>query len=345
MGRKKGKGRHKSSSDVQVGLSAKARRAQSRKGVASPTYGHAGLWWESARPKTLWAGFAPVLIGCAIAWADKGFHGSTAFFCLLLGISVQIGTNYSNDYYDFIKGSDTEERKGPRRATASGLVKPGEMLRASWVCFAITIMSGTILAVMARVPMDLRWIILVGTVICVLCGIAYTGGPFPIGYNGLGDLFAFFFFGPVAVIGTYWMQVGALPQKVILASLAPGLFATALLAVNNLRDTDTDKKSGKRTLAVLLGKGFARIEYISCAGVGCLLPIVYARMENSVWPLLALATVFLAVSAIGKLTNQADANQLNQVLATTGKMELLYALLFSLGVALSVIKPLPLLPQ
>jgi len=212
------------------------------------------IWTEAARPKTLWAAVAPIAMASAMAWRDGGFDALTAVVCLITAMLLQVGTNFCNDYADFAKGTDTAERTGPVRATAAGWVKPETMKRATVLTFG--------LAALVSLPLVLRggWMLAPLMLAAIASGILYTAGPKPLGYLGLGDLFVFVFFVPVAVAGTYYVQTLRLSEAPLVAGVAPGLLSVAILVVNNLRDIEGDARSGKRTLAVRLGPTFARWE-------------------------------------------------------------------------------------
>jgi 1,4-dihydroxy-2-naphthoate polyprenyltransferase len=283
-------------------------------------------WILAARPKTLWAAIAPVLIGTALAIDDGRFHFLSALVALVGAILIQIGTNFANDYYDYIKGSDTKERLGPTRATAAGLVKPDSMKRAFIFVFAVAAILGSYLVYRAGMP-----IVIIGG-LSILFAITYTAGPFPLGYNGLGDIFVFIFFGLVAVGGTYYVQAQEIKTIVIAAGIAPGLFSTAILTVNNLRDINQDKDAGKKTLAVRWGTGFAKTEYIFCIVGACLMPLVLVYVaRDHYYSLFSAATLFLAVPFLKIIIGERPSTKFNAVLAQTGKMLLLYSLLFSVG--------------
>ncbi|MHC5180249.1 MAG: 1,4-dihydroxy-2-naphthoate polyprenyltransferase, partial [Planctomycetota bacterium] len=226
------------------------------------------IWIDSTRPKTLPAAVGPVLIGAALAFDAGGLHVITLLTTLAAAVLIQIGTNLSNDYFDYVKGADTEGRTGPVRATQAGLVSPAAMLAASVAVFGLAAVLGLYLVFRGG------WPILVIGVLSILCGVLYTAGPWPLGYLGLGEIFVLVFFGPVAAGGTYYLQAGSINTVVIVAGLAPGLISTAILAVNNLRDRHTDKLTGKKTLAVRFGKRFGVFEYISCLIMASLVPIV-----------------------------------------------------------------------
>ena len=206
------------------------------------------VWLSAIRPKTLGAAVSPILIGTTMAFADGKGHALAALAALLGALLIQIGTNFSNDYYDYIKGADTEERLGPVRVTQSGQVRPKTMLRNFVMVFGLATLVGIYLVFRGGWP-----VVIIG-ILSIASGILYTGGPWPLGYLGLGDLFVLIFFGPVAVAGTFYVQALEITPVVIFAGLGPGLLATALLAVNNLRDEPTDKKVGKLTLAVRFGQ-------------------------------------------------------------------------------------------
>ena len=283
-------------------------------------------WIIAARPKTLWAAVSPVIIGTAIAFDDGKFHFLSAFIALLGAILLQIGTNYANDYYDYIKGSDTKERLGPTRATAAGLVRPQSMKRAFILVFALAAILGSYLIYRAGLP-----VVVIG-VLSILFAITYTAGPFPLGYNGLGDIFVFIFFGLVAVGGTYYVQALEINSTVVLAGIAPGLFSTAILTVNNLRDIHQDKESGKKTLAVRFGVRFARAEYLLCFAGACLMPVVLVFItRNHFYSLFSIATILMALPSFKIILKEQPSKKFNSVLAQTGKMLLLFSILFSVG--------------
>ena len=284
------------------------------------------IWILASRPKTLWAGFSPVLIGTAMAFDDGVFHLPSAMICLFAATIIQIGTNFANDYYDFLKGADTEKRRGPTRVTQAGLVAPREMKMAFLGMMSLVAISG--LCLFARAG----WPILAIAVASIISGILYTGGPFPLGYRGLGDVFVLVFFGPIAVGGTYYVQALDINSTVLIAGLAPGLLSTAILTVNNLRDIHEDKLAHKYTLAVLFGPTFAKMEYVILITLACFIPFFLLIVTNGH----GLATIagviaILAIKPISAVLSDSDASQLNQVLATTGKLVFIYSLLFSIG--------------
>jgi 1,4-dihydroxy-2-naphthoate octaprenyltransferase len=284
------------------------------------------IWKEASRPKTLWAAVAPVIIGTSMAYGDGKFHPIAAFISLLAAILIQIGTNYANDYFDFMNGADTKERIGPTRATEAGLIKPQTMRRAFILAFALAFVIGLYLIWRAG------WPILIIGILSIISGILYTAGPYPLGYRGLGDIFVLIFFGPVAVGGTYYVQALEITTPVIIAGLSPGLISTALLTVNNLRDFHSDGKAGKKTLAVRFGVFFTRIEYIVSIVVACSVPAVLIVINPDHPYVLAAMSVFIfALPSIRAVLFDEISPRLNKVLADTGKMLLIYSIIFSLG--------------
>jgi len=212
-------------------------------------------WLLASRPKTLPAALVPVMVGSALAERDGAFQWQASALCLGFALLVQIGTNFANDYFDFLRGADSPERVGPKRAVAAGLVSPRAMLVATLLVFCAAFVVGLGLVCFGG------WGLLPLGVVCIACGLAYTGGPYPLAYNGLGDVFVFLFFGLVAVATTYFVQAGSPGLDVWLAASAIGLLSTNLLVANNYRDRDGDGRVGKRTLVVILGERAARIQY------------------------------------------------------------------------------------
>jgi 1,4-dihydroxy-2-naphthoate octaprenyltransferase len=285
------------------------------------------LWFMAARPRTLPAALAPILIGTALAFGSGKMNPWAALACLVGALLLQIGTNLANDYFDFVKGADTADRIGPTRVTQAGLIAPKVVRNAFLLTFALVALPGAYLMYLGG------WPVLVVGILSVLSGIAYTGGPFPLGYNGLGDLFVFIFFGLVAVSGTFYVQTGLLPPEVILAAVGPGLLSTAILVVNNLRDMKTDAVTGKRTLAVRFGAGFVRTEYLLCILGAALIPLLLLVVSPTPHPGALAALLFLipAVGPVRKVMAMEADPRLNPVLGETGKLLLIYSLLFSLG--------------
>ena len=287
--------------------------------------GAVSVWFLAARPKTLWASIAPVVVGTAMAFGDGGFHATAALVALACSVLIQVATNFANDLFDYQKGADTEARQGPLRVTQAGLVTPGMMKRGIVVVLLLTLLGGLYLIWRGGWPA-----VFIG-VFSVACGMLYTGGPRPLGYMGLGDLFVLVFFGPVAVAGTYYVQALTVDATVVVAGLAPGLLSVAILAVNNLRDVDEDRRTGKRTLAVRLGPGFARGEYIAAVVAACLLPfLLYLASGRHPYSVATVAVLVVALPAFRRLF-ASEGPLLNPVLAYTARLLLLYSAVFSVG--------------
>ena len=286
------------------------------------------IWLDAARPRTLPSAVDPVLVGTALAWSENSQDLAAAALCLGFALLIQIGTNFANDYYDFMKGADTAARVGPRRAVAAGLVSPAVMRRAMWTVFAIAFVCG-----LGLLAWGGPWLLVIG-VASILCGIAYTGGPFPLGYHGLGDLFVFLFFGLVAVGATYFVQAGSFSSDALLAGVPIGLLAANILVVNNYRDVETDEMAGKRTLAVRFGRGAARVQHVLSLLTAFLVPMWFAVHERNLWMLLPLFAVPMGVSHVRRLQRSTTPRELIQLLGDTGKLLAIFALLFSAGFVL-----------
>jgi len=281
----------------------------------------------AARPRTLGASIAPVLMGTAMAFKDGGFHAPTALATMLCAILIQIEANYANDYFDFLKGADTEARLGPTRATAAGLVTPKQMRNATLIVLGLSLLLGLYLAWRGGWP-----IVTIG-VLSVIFAALYTGGPYPLGYLGLGEVFVLIFFGPVAVGGTYYVQTLEWRLLPTLAGLAPGLISCAILAVNNLRDIDEDRRTGKRTLAARFGVTFARSEYRICLASGMIaVPALLYFLSERRFPVVLLCGVALLISlpTVRRVTRETGP-ALNECLASTGKLLLIFSILFSIA--------------
>lgn len=236
-------------------------------------------WVEAARPKTLLAAVIPVMVGTALAAAHRSADYGKAAICLLFALLVQIGTNFANDYFDFVKGTDTAGRVGPRRAVAAGLIAPRTMLRATGLVLGVAFAVGLLLV------REGGWILLPIGVGSILCALAYTGGPFPLGYHGLGDVFVFLFFGLVAVDTTFYVQAGGLAPDATACAAAIGLLAANILVVNNYRDAETDALAGKKTLVVRFGRKFALWQYALSHIVALLCPLALL-LHGYHWPVL-----------------------------------------------------------
>ncbi len=285
------------------------------------------IWLAAARPKTLPAAVAPVLVGSALAWRDGAFIGLAALSCLIFALLIQVGTNFANDYYDFVQGADTAERVGPKRAVAAGWVGPPVMKRAMIAVFAVAFVAG-----LSLLPYG-GWPLLVVGVASIVCGVAYTGGPFPLGYHGLGDLFVFLFFGLVAVCTTYFVQAGTVSAAAGLTATGVGLLAANILVVNNYRDVETDAKAGKRTLVVRWGRRCARWQFGVSHAVALAVPLLLVGIEGTGHWLPALLVLFvLAPVALRQMTDlqrMSAPSDLIQLLGRTGRYVAVYALLLS----------------
>ncbi len=271
------------------------------------------------RPKTLAASIAPVVIGGSMGGLE---HLPSLFACLLFALLIQVGTNLTNDYCDFFKGADTEERIGPTRVMQAGLVNAETLQKAITAVFLAAFVVGFFLTLRGG------WQMMLITILSITSGILYTAGPLSLGYLGLGDLFVLIFFGPVAVAGTYYLQRLEISYEAIANGFAVGLISTAILAVNNLRDIEGDAKCGKRTLAVRFGRGFVRMEYLACFVIACAIPFY---VSTSLLPAL---TLLFAIPTIRTVFTTRDGPALNNALTVTGKLLLLYTILFSIGIYL-----------
>jgi len=290
------------------------------------------IWLMAARPRTLPAAAAPVLVGTALAGTLGTFKPLTFAATLLGALFIQIGTNLSNDYSDARRGADTEDRLGPVRVTAGGLVPPRQVLIATYVAFGLAVLVGAYLIVTAG------WQLLLVGVASILAGVLYTGGPRPYGYEGLGELFVFLFFGVVAVTGTYFCQREELTWESFVLAVPVGLLAAALLMVNNTRDLETDRRAGKRTLAVRLGRPRARNVYaamVYLAFATAPLAWVLGGRGLSAWLLLPWLAVPLAAPVVRIVRNRVDGPALNGALARTGMLQLVFCVLLSVGLLLS----------
>ena len=298
-------------------------------------------WLMAARPQTLPAAAAPVLVGTGLAVRAGVFAPVPAAVALVGALLLQIGTNFANDYYDAVRGADTDDREGFTRVTAGGLIEPAEVKRAMYATFALAIVVGTSLVYVGGVP-----ILIIGLA-SVVAGITYTGGPLPYGYRGLGDLFVFVFFGLVAVAGTYyvqavggvvgpfplWIPEGTVPVAAIVAGLPAAGLSTAILVVNNIRDRRTDAATGKRTLAVVLGYRASRIEWSALVGLAYAIPVVFWLDGYGTLVLLPLISAPLAIRLGATVWTRSDGAALNPALERTGKLLFAHSALFAAGLA------------
>ena len=284
-------------------------------------------WLAAIRPATLTAALGPVAVGTGLAAADGKLDVLPALAALVGAMLIQIGTNLFNDWADFEKGADTEERLGPARAVQRGWLSGRQVLSGAIMSFALAIAVGIYLVVHAG-----PWLVAIGLV-SVLCGFAYTGGPAPLAYTGMGDIFVLGFFGVVAVSGTYFVQALTLTPHVVIASLAVGALATAILVVNNLRDRHTDARAGKRTLVVRFGERFGRGEYITLVAAAYAVPLSMFALTGQTGWLLPLLSVPLAVHRVRQML-RTDGRALNAELGATAQLGLLFNGLLAAGVLL-----------
>lgn len=286
-------------------------------------------WRLAIRPKTLPAAAAPVLVGTAVAISEGHFRLVPALAALVGALLLQIGSNLANDLFDYKKGADTTERLGPLRVTQAGLLSPRQVGMGAGLVFGMAALVGLYLTLIGG------WPILLLGLLAILSAVAYTGGPFPLGYHGLGELFVFIFFGLVAVCGTYYVQVLAVSATAWWSAVPVGLLASAILVVNNLRDIASDRAVGKRTLAVRLGVRGARIEYLVLLGAAYLIPLlIWALGSAKGWVLLSWLSLLVARRPVEWVLGQ-EGRILNRALAGTARLELVFALLLSAGLILS----------
>jgi 1,4-dihydroxy-2-naphthoate octaprenyltransferase len=279
------------------------------------------IWLEASRPKTLIASISPALIGTMLAWKTGSFSFFIFLFTLLTGVAIQIGTNFANDYFDFLKGADTSKRKGPRRVTQAGLIPLPVMKKAILLAFSaaavfsgyLTFQGGPVIALLA--------------LLYIALSLAYTAGPFPLAYLGLGDFFVICFYGPVATLITYYLQAHTFPSYVAVLGFCPGLVSTAILTANNLRDVEEDRQCNKKTLSVRFGETFSRLEYTLCLLLGFSIPSFYGYYL----PLLLLIPAFIPIKAIWTFQ---DKRLLNVPFAQTGKLLVLFTLLLAISIGL-----------
>lgn len=277
------------------------------------------LWLEAARPKTLVLSIAPVLIGTSYGYYKGSFNLLILFVTLLSSLLIQIGTNLANDYFDFIKGADTSERKGPRRMTESGLISVAHMKLATFLTFSLvailsiymTYIGGPIFTLLAALS--------------IACGIFYTGGPKPLGYLGLGEFFVLLFFGPIATASAAYLQTLSFSWEAVLLGFTPGLLSSSVLVINNYRDIDEDRKANKKTLAVRFGPLFSKIEYTAFILLGCLLPLAYGWWLSA----FALIPAFIPIKALWRGSGRGQ--ELLPIFGQTAQICLLASALLAFG--------------
>lgn len=280
-------------------------------------------WVEAARPKTLPASLSPVLLACVLAWSEGYFRAVPAVLCLGVALLAQIASNFANDYFDFKKGADTEERLGPERAVAQGWITPKAMLRATFLTLGLACLCGCMLLFYAG------WELIPVGIAIALCVLAYSAGPFPLAYNGLGDVCVVLFYGVIPVCFTYYVQADHFSLLAFLLSLSLGLLSTNILVVNNYRDYEQDKAAGKRTTVVLFGRRFGRVLYL-VNGIIAFLLAIPLLFEAPTWILLLFAAFFALFFITWKELYRFEGRALNKTLAHTARNVLLFTLLLSL---------------
>ena len=286
-------------------------------------------WLEASRPKTLPAAVIPVMVGTALAAAHGAADYVNAAICLAFALLVQIGTNFANDYFDYVQGADTPARVGPRRAVAAGLIAPRTMLAATWLVLGLAFAVGLLLV------REGGWVLLPIGIVSIVCAIVYTGGPFPLGYNGLGDVFVFIFFGLVAVCATFYVQAGHVAPDVISCAAAIGLLAANILVANNYRDAETDARAGKKTLVVRFGRKFAVWQYGLSHLVALLCPVALMMTGGYRWPvLLPLVLTPLAMRLTHRLMASCDPTEQIALLGRTAGYLAVFGVLLSVGVVI-----------
>jgi len=289
----------------------------------------ARIWLMAARPRTLPAAVAPVLVGTALAGHAHVFHPLRFVAAMAGALLIQVGTNLSNDYSDARRGADAEDRLGPVRVTAGGLVPPRQVLIATYLTFGAAVLAGAYLIAVAG------WVLLAIGAASILAGVAYTGGPRPYGYEGLGELFVFLFFGVVAVAGSYYVQTRELEWEAFALAVPVGLLAAAILVVNNVRDIDSDRRAGKRTLAVRLGRPRARALYALALALAYLTTAAIAAASYGLWLLAPWLTLPLAARPLAAVLGRSDGPSLNRALGATGQLQLAFCALLSAALLLS----------
>lgn len=283
------------------------------------------IWWMAARPKTLPAAAAPVIAATALVAVDGRLSIGPAVACLMTALLLQIAANLANDVFDFQRGADTSERLGPTRVTQAGLLSPGMVRTGMWVCFILAGLLGLYVALASGWP-----ILLVG-IAAVWAALAYSGGPLPYGYYGLGEVGVFLFFGLAAVCGTYYAQATTVNTSVLLLSTSMGFLSTAILVVNNLRDIHTDRVGGKKTLATRFGVTFTKWEYTLLIVGSYTLPVIlWLAGYSGIWVATTFLSIPLAVRCVENVFSLRG-RELNHLLAETGRLELAFSLAFSVG--------------
>ncbi|RYE88951.1 MAG: 1,4-dihydroxy-2-naphthoate polyprenyltransferase [Myxococcales bacterium] len=293
-----------------------------------PAVGSARAWLLATRPATLLVGLVPVLVGTALAHAAGTLRVGPALAALWGSVCLQIGSNLANDVFDHEKGADTAERLGPLRVTQAGLLTPRQVKTGMVVSFALAMVAGVYLTAVAG------WPIVVIGLASIVAAVAYTGGPYPLGYNGLGEVFVFVFFGLVAVPGTTFVQAGHVLPAAWPAALPVGALAAAVLLVNNVRDVDTDAVAGKRTVVVRFGRPVGTALYLLCVVLACATPVAMVALKMTTpWALLPLATAPIGLRLWRTVSAEREGPALNRCLAGTARLLFLFGVLFTIGLS------------
>ncbi len=285
-------------------------------------------WLLAARPRTLPAAISPVIAGTAAAFYSGHFRPLPALAALAVGVLIQIGANLANDVFDHLRGADTASRVGPTRVTHAGLLTPRQVLAGMWAVLALAALIGLYLAWLGG------WPVVVVGILCIGAAVAYTAGPYPLAYIGLGDPFAFVFFGLIAVCGTYYVQAGSVSALAAWAAVPMGFLVTAILVVNNLRDISEDRSAGKMTLAVRIGPTATRAEYTLLLGGAFLAPLFPALGGAAPWTLLLTWLALPSAVRVSRLVLHEQGRILNRALAATAQLELYYSILLAVGFVL-----------
>jgi len=283
-------------------------------------------WILAIRPKTLTAAVAPVVVGWGVAATTGQFHWGAALAAMFTSVMIQIGTNLVNDVVDFSKGADTEARTGPLRVTQTGLLSPRQVWTGVLVTFGLAVLAGLYLTWVAG------WPVLVIGALCLLSGIGYTAGPFPLAYNGLGDIFVLIFFGFAAVVGTVYVVGADVPPLAWFAAAAAGVLTVNILVVNNIRDIETDRAAGRKNLPVVFGRRAAEWEFALMLVLAYAIPpILVCKQVSSSWILLSLITLPQGITIWGRLRSGQSGQALNPLLGQTAQLLLRYCVLFTIG--------------
>jgi 1,4-dihydroxy-2-naphthoate polyprenyltransferase len=285
-------------------------------------------WLLASRPKTLLAAVVPVVVGSALAISENKFFLPYSIIALACALLIQIGTNFTNDLYDYLKGADNEQRKGPLRVLVSGLITVKEMKIGIIIVFGLAFLLGLYLVYSVDI------IVLIIGVVSIIAGLAYTAGPYPLAYHGLGDIFVFLFFGIVATAGTFYLHTHTFNLISFLVAIPVGALTTNILVVNNYRDIEEDRSASKNTLAVILGKDFTRVQFILLMMI-CYAVIIFLfiKYNFTAWIFLPYITLPLAFYII-RMLFVLNGKDLNRTLELTAKFSGLYGILFAIGIIL-----------